>query len=69
MIIVCPAVQDGIFADKYGKRGTQFKASMPTFSFGFRLQDIPLGTVSFAFVLAIYFLAIRFFISLMFLIK
>ena len=51
MIIVCPAVQDGIFADKYGKRGTQFKASMPTFSFGFRLQDIPLGTVSFAFVL------------------
>lgn len=51
MLILCDGIQNGIIADKYGKRGNQFKGSMPTYSLGFRMQDIPNGTVSFAFIL------------------
>ena len=51
MFIMTPAIQEGYFADKYGKRGSQIKAGMPTYSFGFSVKDIPDGTISFAFIL------------------
>ncbi|MBE6449138.1 MAG: YbhB/YbcL family Raf kinase inhibitor-like protein [Alphaproteobacteria bacterium] len=51
MQIICPAIKDGYFLDKYGKRGTVVKGAMPTFSFGFKIEDIPFGTISFAFIL------------------
>ena len=51
MFIQTQAIQDGHFLDVYGKRGTQFKGSMPSYSFGFDLTDAPRGTVSFAFIL------------------
>ena len=51
MFIKCAGIQNGIIADKYGKRGQQFKGSMPTYSLGFRVEDIPTGTISLAFIL------------------
>ena len=50
MFIHTDAIKDGFFIDKYGKRGSQFKASMPSYSFGFSIEEIPSGTVSFAFI-------------------
>ena len=41
MFVSTTAIQGGFFADKYGKRGTQIKAGMPTYSFGFSIKDIP----------------------------
>ena len=51
MFVKCAGIQNGVIADKYGKRGQQFKGSMPTYSLGFRVEDIPTGTISFAFIL------------------
>ena len=51
MFISTNAIQNGSFNDKYGKRGQQFKGDMPTYSFGFKIEDIPTGTISFAFIL------------------
>lgn len=51
MLIKTNAIQNGYFLDKYGKRGLQFKSSMPSYSFGFKVEDLPKRTVSLAFVL------------------
>ena len=51
MFVTSSGIQDGFFADKYGKRGISTKYGMPTFSFGFSIADIPAGTISFAFIL------------------
>ncbi len=51
MFIKCAGIQDGFIADRYGKRGNQFKGSMPSYSLGFEIDDIPNGTNSFAFIL------------------
>ncbi len=51
MFIKTNAIQDGVFADKYGKKGAQFKGSMPSYSVGFKMEEIPRGTISFAFIL------------------
>ncbi|AGH39347.1 Phosphatidylethanolamine-binding protein [Bibersteinia trehalosi USDA-ARS-USMARC-188] len=52
MRVTSAAIQNGSFADKYGKRGTQFSPNgMPTYSIPFEIQDAPLGTKSFAVVL------------------
>jgi len=45
------AIKNDFFDDKYGQKGTQFKGSMPSYSFGFEVKDIPQGTISFAFIL------------------
>jgi Raf kinase inhibitor-like YbhB/YbcL family protein len=51
MYLTCSGIQDGMFADKYGKRGSQIKLGMPPYSFGHSVNDVPPGTISFAFVL------------------
>ncbi len=50
MFIQTQAIQNGSFADEYGKKGKQFKGSMPSYSFGFEIIDFPRGTESFSFV-------------------
>lgn len=52
MIITSSAIKNGVFEDKYGKRGTQFSPNgMPTYSIPFDIQNAPEGTKSFAVVL------------------
>lgn len=52
MHVTSSAIQQGVFADKYGKRGTQFSPNgMPTYSIPFEIQDAPAETKSFAVVL------------------
>ncbi|WP_373819683.1 YbhB/YbcL family Raf kinase inhibitor-like protein [Glaesserella sp.] len=52
MIVTSSAIKNGVFEDKYGKRGTQFSPNgMPTYSIPFEIQDAPKNTVSFAVVL------------------
>lgn len=52
MKVTSSAIVDGAFADKYGKRGSQFSPNgMPTYSIPFEIQDAPAGTQSFAVVL------------------
>lgn len=41
-----------VFDDKYGKRGTQFnEGGIPTCSIPVRIEDAPIGTISYALVL------------------
>lgn len=52
MKVTVPGLENGVFPDKYGKRGTQLgKNDMPTFSVPFEISDAPEGTQSFAVVL------------------
>ena len=46
------AIINGEFADRFGKRGSQFSLNgMPTYSIPFDISDVPAGTQSFAVVL------------------
>lgn len=52
MKVTTTAIENGVFADRYGKRGSQFGAGgMPTFSIPFEISGAPEGTKSFAAVL------------------
>lgn len=52
MKISSQAIVNGVFEDKYGKRGAQFSPNgMPTFSIPFEISNAPEGTQSFAVVL------------------
>ncbi|OOF86605.1 YbhB/YbcL family Raf kinase inhibitor-like protein [Rodentibacter ratti] len=52
MIVTSSAIKNGVFEDKYGKRGTEFSPNgMPTYSIPFEIKDAPEGTKSFAIVL------------------
>lgn len=52
MQVTSHAIKNGVFDDKYGKRGSQFSANgMPTYSIPFEITDAPAGTKSFAVVL------------------
>lgn len=52
MKISSQAIINGVFEDKYGKRGAQFSPNgMPTFSIPFEISNAPEGTQSFAVVL------------------
>ncbi len=52
MFLTSSAIQQGEFADKYGKRGAQFSPNgMPTYSVPFEIHNAPQGTKSFAVVL------------------
>ena len=51
MIVESDAFANGMIAEKYGKRGSQFGADrMPALSFPLRITDAPAGTASFAIV-------------------
>jgi Raf kinase inhibitor-like YbhB/YbcL family protein len=52
MQVITTAIQNGYFADQYGKRGTQFSPNgMPTYSIPFDIQNAPKETKSFVVVL------------------
>jgi Raf kinase inhibitor-like YbhB/YbcL family protein len=52
MQVTTTAIQNGYFADQYGKRGTQFSPNgMPTYSIPFDIQNAPKETKSFVVVL------------------
>ncbi|MGC7561176.1 YbhB/YbcL family Raf kinase inhibitor-like protein [Pasteurella sp. PK-2025] len=52
MKVTSAAIKNGVFEDKYGKRGSQFSPNgMPTYSIPFEITDAPQGTQSFAVVL------------------
>jgi len=52
MQIYSSAIINGEFADRFGKRGSQFSPNgMPTYSIPFDISDAPAGTQSFAVVL------------------
>lgn len=52
MQVSIPILENGVFPDRFGKRGTQFgKNGMPTYSVPFEISGAPEGTVSFAVVL------------------
>ena len=52
MQITTSAITNGEFADRYGKRGSQFSENgMPTYSIPFEISGAPEGTQSFAVVL------------------
>ncbi|WGE89392.1 YbhB/YbcL family Raf kinase inhibitor-like protein [Actinobacillus arthritidis] len=52
MKVMSSAIKNGVFEDKYGKRGTQFSPNgMPSYSIPFEISEIPDGTQSFAVVL------------------
>ena len=52
MKVTSSAIENGHYADKYGKRGSQFSPNgMPTYSIPFEITDAPADTKSFAVVL------------------
>ncbi|PVX33495.1 hypothetical protein C8D76_10880 [Pasteurella langaaensis DSM 22999] len=52
MKVTTSAIVNGVFEDKYGKRGSQFSPNgMPTYSIPFEIHNAPAGTKSFAVVL------------------
>lgn len=52
MRLITDALVDGYWLDRYGKRGEQFNAEgRPLFSPGFTLEEVPVGTVSFALLM------------------
>ena len=52
MKVSTSAIQNGAFADRFGKRGSQFSLNgMPTYSIPFEISDAPPETQSFAVVL------------------
>ncbi|NCB48376.1 MAG: YbhB/YbcL family Raf kinase inhibitor-like protein [Clostridia bacterium] len=50
MKFISEGIKNGIIADKYGKRGKEFRFGMPTLSFPFEIIDAPKGTKSFAII-------------------
>ncbi len=51
MIVESDAFANGVIAEKYGKRGSQFGAAhMPALSFPLKITDAPAGTASFAVI-------------------
>lgn len=54
MKVVCDGITDGWFEDRFGAKGSVFVDGMPGLSPGFRIEDAPEGTKSFAFVLEDY---------------
>ncbi len=51
MQVTSSAIVDGKFADRFGKRGTQFtKNGMPSYSIPFEIKNVPEKTKSFAVV-------------------
>lgn len=52
MYVSSTGIQDGVIADRFGKRGTQVNGfGKVTYSLPFEIHDPPSGTVSYAFVL------------------
>ncbi|MEF9946430.1 MAG: YbhB/YbcL family Raf kinase inhibitor-like protein [Lachnospiraceae bacterium] len=52
MKVYSSGIVDGVFNDKYGKRGTNFsEGGIPTCSIPVRIEDAPVGTVCYALVL------------------
>ena len=52
MFITSSAIKNGVFEDKYGKRGNQFSLNgMPTYSIPFEIHQAPENTRSFVVVL------------------
>lgn len=52
MKVTTTAIVDGKILDKYGKRGSQFNINgTPTYSWSFKIEDEPEGTVCFAAIL------------------
>ncbi|WP_150539208.1 YbhB/YbcL family Raf kinase inhibitor-like protein [Actinobacillus vicugnae] len=52
MKVMSSAIENGVFADKYGKRGNQFSPNgMPSYSIPFEISDAPAATQSFVVVL------------------
>lgn len=52
MKVTSTGIVNGVIADQYGKRGTQFNEhGMPTYSLPLKIENSPKGTVSYALVL------------------
>ncbi len=52
MIIKSAGITDGVIADRYGKRGTQFDSlGRASLSLPFEVWNAPIGTQTFAFIL------------------
>lgn len=51
MIVTSTGIVNGTILDQYGKRGTQFLNSMPTYSLPFVIEGAPPQTESYAFIL------------------
>lgn len=52
MKITTTAIENGVFAERFGKRGQDFSPNgMPSRSIPFQIHDAPVGTKSFALVL------------------
>ena len=52
MKITSSGLKNGKFADRFGKRGTQFSPSgMPIYSIPLKIEDAPPGTKSFAIIM------------------
>ena len=54
MRVICDAIRDGWFGDEYGCKGSADHNGMPGISPGFRIEDAPEGTRSFAVILDDY---------------
>ncbi len=54
MRVICDAIEDGWFGDEYGCKGSVVVNGMPGLSPGFRIEDAPEGTKSFAVILDDY---------------
>ena len=51
MKVESDAFRNGVIADKYGKRGSQFGAAgMPALSFPLKISEAPAGTASYAII-------------------
>lgn len=52
MIVTSTGIKNGVFDDKYGKRGTQTNENgVVNYSIPFKIEEAPEGTVSYAIVL------------------
>lgn len=51
MIVTSKGISNGVIADKYGKRGTDFIDGIPALSLPFKIQSTPEKTKSFAVIL------------------
>ncbi|HJA40316.1 MAG TPA: YbhB/YbcL family Raf kinase inhibitor-like protein [Firmicutes bacterium] len=51
MKVTSSAIVNGVFEDKYGKRGELNALGMPTYSIPVKIEDAPAGTKSYALVL------------------
>lgn len=52
MIVTSTGIINGVIQDQYGGRGTQFKENgVPTYSLPIKIENAPVGTLSFALVL------------------